>query len=145
MENKLTAKVNLEIHATPSTVWDALTNPAIIKQYLFGTEAISTWKAGDPIVFKGTWNGKPYEDKGTIKKIEKERELQYTYWSSISGIADSPENYMNIRFLLARTNNGTELALTQDNCRTADQCAHSEQNWKMVLNSMKRILEASRK
>jgi uncharacterized protein YndB with AHSA1/START domain len=144
MNNSLTAKATVDIHAVPSKVWDALTNPAMIKQYLFGTEAVSTWKVGESIVFKGVWDGKPYEDKGTIKHLEKEKELQYTYWSSFSSIPDIPENYMTIRFLLSEKNDVTTLALTQDNCRTEESRAHSEKNWNGVLEAMKKLLETGK-
>jgi hypothetical protein len=30
-----------------------MTNPEIIKQYMFGTNVISDWKEGSPIVWKG--------------------------------------------------------------------------------------------
>ena len=141
MENSFIAYASIEIQASTSRVWDALTNPAIIKQYLFGTETVSGWRVGDPIIFKGTWEGKPYEDKGVIQSFEKEKELGYTYWSSFSNITDVPENYMNIRFVLTRKNNMTTLALTQDNCRNEEARKHSEQNWKSVLEKMKNILE----
>jgi uncharacterized protein YndB with AHSA1/START domain len=43
------------IDAPSPSVWNALTNPEIIKQWLFETEieVISDWKPGSPIVFKG--------------------------------------------------------------------------------------------
>ena len=37
----------VEIKAPASSVWDALTNPAMTKQYMFGCETISDWEKGD--------------------------------------------------------------------------------------------------
>ena len=56
------AAASVTIAATAERVWDALTNPSLIKQYLFGTDAISDWKPGSPITYRGVWEGKPYED-----------------------------------------------------------------------------------
>jgi hypothetical protein len=47
-------------------VWDALVNPKKIKHILFGTTLFSDWKVGSRITYKGVWQGKEYEDGGTI-------------------------------------------------------------------------------
>jgi uncharacterized protein YndB with AHSA1/START domain len=70
MNRQFVAKQEIIINAPTSKVWDALVNPEMIKQYMFGTNAISDWKKGSPIVFKGEWQGKTYEDKGVILRLE---------------------------------------------------------------------------
>jgi len=40
------ARKSITINAPAAKVWDALINPELIKQYLFGTEAISDWEVG---------------------------------------------------------------------------------------------------
>ena len=57
---------SIEIHEAPSKVWDALTNPEIIKKYLFGTETITDWKVGSEIIFQGEY-GENKEHKYTIR------------------------------------------------------------------------------
>ena len=94
MKNNITGRVSIKINAPAARVWEALTTPAIIKQYFFGTTAISHWKVGSPIVFKGEWKGKEYEDKGTILDIVPNRLFRYSYWSSMSGIEDKPEKIL---------------------------------------------------
>lgn len=137
----LTAKASVLIHAPASEVWDALINPEQIKKYLFGTEVMSDWKEGSPIVYRGSWEGKTYEDKGVIKKIEPEKILQSTYWSSMSGTEDKPENYALVTYELNKENDGVRLTITQDNCKTEESRQHSEKNWTMVLNILKEMLE----
>ena len=61
MANKLSVKVSRDINAPVSKVWQALTDPALIKQYLFGTETKSDWKKGSSITYTGVWEGKSYE------------------------------------------------------------------------------------
>jgi uncharacterized protein YndB with AHSA1/START domain len=63
MKKGLTARTSITIHAPVSGVWEALTEPELIKQYLFGTEAVSDWKVGSSIAYKRVWEGKSYEDK----------------------------------------------------------------------------------
>ena len=141
MKNKLTGKASTTINAPASEVWQALTTPEIIKKYFFGTNAISDWKVGSPILFKGVWEGKSYEDKGTILKVERNKLFQYKYWSSMSGIEDKPENYVTITYELSEKNDKTTLTVTQENIPDEKTKEHSEQNWKKVLADLKKLLE----
>jgi len=141
MTNDLTLSISITIHASKPKVWSALTDPAQIKKYLFGTETTTDWNVGSPITFSGVWEGKSYIDKGTILQIEKEKILKYNYWSSFSGTEDKPENYANIIYALDDHNGNTVFHLTQDGIKTKEARDHSEQNWKMVLNSLKDLLE----
>ena len=40
-------------------VWEALTSPQMIQQYLFGTQVTTDWQVGSPITYRGVWQGKP--------------------------------------------------------------------------------------
>jgi uncharacterized protein YndB with AHSA1/START domain len=131
----------IEVNASAASVWDALINPEKIKQYLFGTNTFCDWRVGSPLRFTGEWEGKLYEDKGTILAIEEEKMLSYDYWSNFSGVADAPENYQIVTFRLEGKNGKTILHLTQQNIRSEEAKAHSEENWNMVLNSLKELVE----
>ncbi|SRR6266404_5752020 len=141
MPNTFTAVTSIEIRAPAEKVWEALITPSIIKQYLFGTEASSEWKVGSSITYKGEWQGKSYEDKGVILEFEPEKKLVSTYWSSMGGLPDMPENYNKVTYELSPAGNATQLTITQDNAKTEESKNHSEQNWKMVLGKIKELLE----
>ena len=141
MDNKHVAKASITIDAPASKVWRALTDPHIIKEYLFGSEVITDWKVGGPIIYKGIWKGKPFEDKGKIVKVEPEKELVSTHWSPLSGVPDRPENYHRVSYELSARDGGTHVTVTQDNNATEDEKAHSEQNWKTVLEGLKKVVE----
>jgi uncharacterized protein YndB with AHSA1/START domain len=142
MKNEFTAAVDIHVSASPARVWDALVNPAMIKQYLHGTEAVSEWKAGSPLTFKGTWKGESYLDKGRIIDIQKEKLLRYSWLSSFSGLDDKKENYSVITYeLKEEEDGGTRLHLTQDNIATEAGRQGSENNWTTVLNDLKNLLE----
>ena len=141
MNDEFTAQAKTTIHAPASKVWDAITKPDLIKQYLFGTDVISEWKVGSPIIYKGEWQGKSFEDKGKILKLEPEKLLMSTHWSPLSGVPDSPENHHTVTYTLNGTGDSTEVTITQDNNANAEEKAHSEQNWRAVLEGMKKMLE----
>ena len=135
------AKAETTINAPIEKVWNALTNPEMIKKYMFGTTVISDWKEGSKIVWKGEWEGKSYEDKGKILQIEDQKKLQYSHYSPLSGLNDNPQNYHTVTIDLARKDNETMLTLTQDNNPDEKTRDHSEKNWKMMLASLKKLLE----
>jgi len=141
MSKGLVVKQSVAINAPVAKVWDALVNPTMIKQYLFGTNTVSDWKVGSPIAFKGEWEGKTYEDKGVILRLEPGRLLEYTYFSSFSKLPDIPENYQTITIELSSRETHTLLSLSQDNNPTREAQEHSEKNWGMVLGSLKKLLE----
>ena len=142
MDNHSVAKVSTTIHAPASKVWDAITKPELIKQYLFGTDVISDWKVGSSIIYKGEWEGKPFEDKGTILEMEPRKSLVSTHWSPMSGVPDTPENYHKVSYQLLEKDGTTEVTITQDNNSSKEEQEQNANFWKMVLDGMKKLLES---
>src|SRR5687767_3879862 len=131
------AKASATIDAPVERVWEALVTPSIIRQYMFGTNVDSDWKLGSPITWKGEWEGKAYEDKGVIQKIERPRVLQYTHFSPLSGLPEKPENFHTITIELSPNGSQTGVSLSQDHNPTDEERAHSEKNWNMMLEGLK--------
>jgi uncharacterized protein YndB with AHSA1/START domain len=140
-EKGLVARATIVIHAPVARVWEALVNPEMIKLYMFGTDVVSDWKEGSPIVWKGEWQGKWYEDKGIILRLEPERLIQYSHFSPLSGKPDVPENYHTVTVELTGSGEETSVSLAQDNNETAEAREHSRQNWQMMLSRLKDLLE----
>jgi uncharacterized protein YndB with AHSA1/START domain len=137
-----TGTTSITINASPKEVWEALTAPAIVKQWLYGTEVVSDWKIGSPLIYKGQWEGQAYEDKGTILQIEPQKLLKATYLSSMSGKKDSPENYNILTYQLEPADgNKTKLTIVQENNPTQQAADQSAQNWTTMISAMKKLLE----
>lgn len=141
MKKKLALTTSISINSSKANVWKALTDPALIKKYFFGTETDTTWKVGSPIFFRGVWEGKPYEDKGTVLANELQKRIQYSYWSSFSGKPDVPENYATVTYLLEESNGITTCTVKQDGIENEESLQHSESNWQMILEGMKKMIE----
>ena len=141
MNRNLVAKSSVLINAPTDKVWNALVTPAAVKEYMFGTNVASDWKEGSPITWKGEWEGKSYEDKGVIVRINKGETLQYTHFSPLAGLPDKPENYHTVTIDLARKGAQTEVSLAQDNNTTEEDRAHSEKNWQTMLTGLKKYVE----
>jgi uncharacterized protein YndB with AHSA1/START domain len=143
MNIRYTATATTTINAPASRVWSAITNPELIRKYLFDTEVISDWKVGSPILYKGEWQGQAFEDKGEILDIQPEKLFVSTHWSPLSGVPDLPENYHTVTYQLSERNGKTEVTIAQDNNSSEEEKEHSEQNWKAVLEGLKKLVEGS--
>jgi len=136
------AKKSVTIDAPKAKVWDALTNPEKVKQYMHGTNMSTDWNEGSPIFWRGEWKGKSYEDKGTVLEVEPQRLLRYTHWSPMGGSEDKPENYHTVTYELTGDDGKTTLALTQDNNATQAEADNMAQNnWGPVLEGLKATAE----
>jgi uncharacterized protein YndB with AHSA1/START domain len=138
---KFSGTVGVVIKALPAKVWEALTNPVLVKQYFFGTNVKSDWRKGSSITWSGEYEGKNYEDKGEVLEVEPEKLLSTTYWSSMSGLPDVPENYQQVTYRLIPEGQGTTVEITQENSQSQESVDHSLQNWKMVLDGLKKLVE----
>ena len=134
----LIAKASATINAPTEIIWDALVTPSIIKEYMFGTNVVSDFKEGSPITWKGEWEGRPYEDKGVIQKSVPNHVLQYTHAS-----AGSDEVHTITIELAEKGPSQTEVTLSQDNNASEEAREHSEKNWRMMLDGLKKISEGA--
>jgi uncharacterized protein YndB with AHSA1/START domain len=141
MNKNLIARAFTTISAPSAKVWNALVNPEAVKQYMFGTNVVSDWHEGSPIVWKGEWQGKSYEDKGVILQLKPGRIIQYSHFSPLSGLPDKPESYHTVTIELSANGNQTHVSLAQDKNADEEERAHSEKNWEMMLAALKKFLE----
>ncbi|HUP16465.1 MAG TPA: SRPBCC domain-containing protein [Acidimicrobiia bacterium] len=137
------ATAEIQIDARLGRVWDALVDPKLIKKYMFGTEVVTDWQRGSPIVWKGVYEGKSYEDKGGILAIEPERLLRVTHFSPLSGKEDVPANYHTLTYELEKNGDKTRVALSQDNNASEEEAEHSRSNWEKLLSGLKEVVESS--
>lgn len=142
MNRELVVEKQIHIEVKPMVVWNALTDPESIKKYFFGTEAISDWKVGSPLIFRNHAEGKTYEDKGTILRSDPGACLEYSYWSAWSGLKDIPENYSNVYFVIKEEASGALLSLRQEGFANEESHTHAEGGWDMVFKGLKELLES---
>jgi len=128
------------INAPVEKVWNALTNPEMVKKYFFGSDLRTDWKVGSTINFTGEYEGKSYNDKGIVQEYEPNRKLVFSYLSDWSGKEDRPENYLLVGYEVRGVDGGTELTITQTNY-DAEKAKHSEENWAAVVGEMKKLVE----
>jgi uncharacterized protein YndB with AHSA1/START domain len=131
------------INAPVSTVWDSLTNPDLIKRWMSDTaiHVISDWKTGSPIIFRGNLHWIDFENRGVIQAFEPGKTFQYTSWSSLSELPDSPENYSVFRFELTPVEDKTMVQLTISRFATEIIYKHLNFYWTVALELLKKACE----
>lgn len=140
MQTNFKSTYQTDIKAPVEKVWDALTNPEIVRKYFFGSNQQTDWKIGSPILWTGEYEGASYVDKGVVLEFIPHQKVAYSYLSSWSGLDDRPENYLSVTYQLKRKENGTELTITQSNYDD-EKAKHSAENWAVVIDGLKKIVE----
>lgn len=127
-------------------VWNLLTNPEMTKQYMFGCEVLSDWKIGNQILWNGkTENGEEITYvKGEVIAFEDGKKATLTMFDPNMGLPDIPRNYINLTYEVIPQEKGCRLIITQGDFQDTDNAEkrfeESKQGWKMVIPSMKKIL-----
>ena len=133
------------IHAPRSAVWDALTNPESMKQWMadpkVGVEVETDWSVGGPITVRGFHHAR-FVNTGTVLAFEPNERLRYSHLSSLSRLADTPENHSLFEFELAEAEGGTSLTVTLSQFPTESIFKHLEFYWRGTLGILKRFVEA---
>src|SRR5688572_7778042 len=141
---------SITINAPQSKVWDALVNPEQTKKYMFGCEAVSDWRKGSPLLWKGVYEGKEMVFvKGIVVEIKPERFLAYTVFDPNSTIEDMPENYLTVTYELTPDNGKTYFKVRQgdyskvaDGERRYNESYNNGEGWNPILVEIKKLVEA---
>ena len=113
---------------------------------MFGCEVLSDWKIGNQILWKGkTENGEEIiYVKGEIIEYKKGKKVTSTMFDPNIGIPDIPRNYINLTYEVIPQKTGTMLMITQGDFKNTDNAEkrfiESKQGWKMVISTMKKLL-----
>ncbi|HLI17577.1 MAG TPA: SRPBCC family protein [Rhodanobacteraceae bacterium] len=107
----------VDILAPASEVWLALTTPDLVKRWQYGSDLLTTWQVGTPIVFRNEWNGRVFEQKGIVLEFVPESRLKYSLFFPRSDLKDLPENYFFMTYELTEGDKFTSLRVRQEDPR----------------------------
>lgn len=112
-----TSDSTVKILAPAGKVWLALTVPDLVKQWQYGSDLLTTWEVGTPIVFRNEWNGEVFEQKGTVLEFFPESHLKYSLFFPRPDLQDIPEHYFFMSYELAESDGVTSLLVRQEDPR----------------------------
>lgn len=131
----------LRIRSAPDKVWDALTNPDKVKQWQYGSELITDWKTGSEIRFRSEWEGKIFEQWGTVLEFEPDQKLRYNLFAPAPGLEDRPENYFIMEYKLTKKEGETELEIIREDNRPGAEQEAEQGEENPVLKILKDLIE----
>jgi uncharacterized protein YndB with AHSA1/START domain len=133
---------SIRIRAKPDVVWATLLNPDKIARWMGDAHVESTWQPGSDISFTGTFQGRPYQDRGTVLACEPERVLRYNHWSVLSRLADSEETRTVVTLTLTPNGDEADLEVSHDNLATDAAFGHARFFWRNALTDLKTVAES---
>jgi hypothetical protein len=66
----------------------------------------------------------------------------HSHWSPVSGLPNKPENHERVSWELADHHGQTVFTIKESNLPSEEAKATSEKSWRMVVESLKGLLEA---
>jgi uncharacterized protein YndB with AHSA1/START domain len=134
-------RVDTLVHAARGKVWDLLVDPAKLGALFWGSTVVSDFRIGSPIVWKGLWEGKPFEDRGQVLEREDGSFLKYSHWTPSPGTPDEDIVRSILTFRLTEEQGGVRVVFLHDNIATLQMKDHSEPLWRQLLERLKETLE----
>jgi uncharacterized protein YndB with AHSA1/START domain len=136
----ITSKCTILINAQKQKVWDALTNPVLVKEWQYGSDVVTDWKTGSEIRFRTVWNDQVFEQWGKILEINPNELIRYSLFFPRPDLEDTAENYFIMSYLLSDIGNQVKLEiLKEDNRPGAVKEESNEEN--PVLKKLQEIAE----
>jgi uncharacterized protein YndB with AHSA1/START domain len=132
----------IKVNAPVEKLWDALTEPELVKKWQYGSDVITDWKEGSPIRFKTQMAGKVFEQWGTILKIIPLQLISYSLFAPRPNLEDKPENYFVMNYKLTPEGKHTILEITQEDNRQGAVQAKPQGEENPVLAGLKSIVES---
>lgn len=131
----------IHLDAPKEKVWDALTNPALVKLWQYGSELITSWEPGSDIKFSTKWEDKVFEQWGKVLEIIPQQLIKYSLFAPRPGLEDKPENYFIMNYKLSEEGAGVKLEIIQEDSRegAVQEAPQGEEN--PVLSALKKLIE----
>lgn len=131
----------ITINATLKKVWDTLTKAEFVKLWQYGSDLQTNWEVGSKIKFVTEWEGKTFEQWGTVLEYTPTQKLRYSLFAPRPDLEDKPENYFEMIYSLTAGNGQTKLEIIQEDNRpnAVQEDVQSEEN--PILKMLKQVAE----
>ncbi len=127
------------IRTTPEKLWSALTDAEFMKQYWFGTQCISQWKAGSP--WKMVYPDGNVSDDGEIIEADPPRRLVIR-WVHRTRPELTAEGASRCTMELEPASSAVKLTITHSIEREPSKFIEAVSGgWPKILSNLKSLLE----
>lgn len=130
------------LNASIEKVWNALTQPELVKQWQYGSDLLTTWKTGSEIRFRNEWDGQVFEQWGTVLEVVPNQKIKYSLFFPRPGLEDKPENYFIMNYVLTEENQKTKLEIIQEDNRLGAIQEEPQGEENPILQGLKSLIES---
>ncbi|GAA3751936.1 SRPBCC family protein [Flavobacterium ginsengisoli] len=130
------------LNASVEKVWNALTQPELVKQWQYGSDLLTTWKTGSEIRFRNEWDGQVFEQWGTVLEVVPNQKIKYSLFFPRPGLEDKPENYFIMNYVLSEENQKTKLEIIQEDNRPGAVQEEPQGEENPILQGLKALIES---
>ena len=129
------------LDAPINKIWDTLTQSSLVKQWQYGSDLITDWKAGSEIRFRNEWEGQVFEQWGTVLEVIPNEKIKYSLFFPRPGLEDKPENYFIMSYILSEENGKIKLEIHQEDNRPGAIQEEPQGEENPILQSLKSLVE----
>jgi len=137
-----TSDTVVKILAPAGKVWLAVTVPDLVKQWQYGSDLLTTWEPGTPIIFRNEWNGQIFEQKGTVLEFIPVLRLKYSLFVPRADLQDIPEHCFYMTYELTESGRVTSVLFRQEDPRPSlPDAASGGDGGPDILSLLKELVE----
>jgi uncharacterized protein YndB with AHSA1/START domain len=127
------------VRATPERIWQALTDPEIVRHYYFGSVIDSDFQPGSPIIYKQPDTGR-IDIEGEVLEADPPRKLVHTF--SVRWDPDLNDPPTRVTWEITPMGEACRLSVTHDGFTEENETFVSTRDgWPMILSGLKTYLE----
>ena len=130
------------LNAPVEKVWNALTQPELVKKWQYGSELITDWKIGSEIRFRNEWEGQIFEQWGKVLEVVPNQQVKYSLFFPRPELEDKLENYFIMSYILSEENQKTKLEIIQEDNRPGAVQEEPQGEENPILQALKNLIES---
>ena len=130
------------LNAPVEKVWNALTQPELVKQWQYGSDLLTDWKTNHEIRFRNEWEGQVFEQWGTVLEVIPNQKIKYSLFFPRPELEDKPENYFIMSYILSEENQKTKLEIIQEDNRPGAVQEEPQGEENPILQGLKALIES---
>lgn len=129
----------IDVAATPEAAWNALTEPATVRRYYFGTSPRTTWEIGATIDFVN--DDGDVQLTGVILEFEPPRRLAHTFIATWYGTRDDQGS---LHWEIEPTSSGSRITLIHRGARVESREGDETfDGSRQVIEALRDVLDAA--
>jgi len=118
-----------------------LTQPELVRQWQYDSDLTTDWVVDAPIRFRAEWQGRVFEQWGTVLEFDAPTRLRYSLFALRPGLEDRPENYFTMTYELSDAHGGTLVTFVHEDPRELDGIENNTDHEDPILTALRGVAE----